>query len=120
MASQAKPSNGFKPEDLKSYINRVENVKRDIASKTGSFMKEIRDLRDDIKDILTEAKENGVPVKPLKAELKLRDLDREKEKIVENLEEDDAETLEQIRFALGDYASLPLGEAVMEKAAARK
>lgn len=116
MASQAKPSNGFKPEELKSYISRVENIKDDIASETGGFMSRIKGMRDDIKDVLTEAKEAGIPVKALKAELKLRDLDREKNKVVAGLEEDDAETLEQIRFALGDFASLPLGEAVMAKA----
>lgn len=119
MAAQAKPTNGFKPEQLKSYIQRVESIKDEIASLTGSFMSEVRNHKDDIKEILVEAKASGIPVKALKAELKLRDLDREKDKVVAGLEEDDADSLEQIRFALGDFASLPLGEALMKKAEAR-
>lgn len=117
MAAPAKPTNGFDQDKLKGYIDRVENIKSEIASETGAFMKGIRELKDDIKDILTEAKDQGVPMKALKAELKLRDLDREKDKVVAGLEDDDAESLEQIREALGEFASLPLGRAALERAA---
>ena len=119
MAASAKPTNGFDRDQLKSYISRVENIKDEIASETGSFMSSIKAMREDIKDILTEAKDKGIPVKALKAELKLRDLDREKTKVVSGLEQDDAETLDQIRAALGDFSSLPLGDAVMKRAEAR-
>lgn len=109
MAQQAAPTNRISPEVLKGFIGRIENIDKEIASETGSFMSTVRGLRDDKKDVFAEAKDKGIPVKALKAELKLRALDRDKAKVVAGLEEDDRETLEQIQEALGDLASTPLG-----------
>lgn len=119
MAASAKPGNGFDAAKLKHYIHEIEEVKDEIDSETGSFMSAIKGKRNSIKDLIADAKNDGIPTKALKAELKLRDLDRDKARVVTGLEEEEAETLEQIREALGDLASLPLGEAVMKRAEAR-
>lgn len=118
MAQAAQPTmtNGFDGDKLRSFIDRVENINDDIASETGTFMKTVQDMKKDIKNILVDAKTEGVPVRALKAELKLRKLDRDKAKVVAGLEENDAESLEQIQEALGDFASSPLGEATLKAA----
>lgn len=120
MAREAKPAgNGFNVELLKGFIGRVENLEEEIASTMGTAMRECKTLRDDIKEVLIEAKDNGIPVKALKAELRLRKLDRDKAKVVAGLEQDDADTLELIQEALGDFASSPLGAAALKAAEAR-
>jgi uncharacterized protein (UPF0335 family) len=116
MATEAKPTNGFKGDLLRGYINRVENMETEIGSVMGTAMREVKTLRDDIKEIFSEAKENGVPTKALKAELKLRKLDRDKNKVIAGLAEEDADTLELIQEALGDFASSPLGAAAVSRA----
>ena len=117
MAAEAKPAgNGFKSELLKSFITRVEQVEADIASVMGAAMREAKSLREDIKEQLALAKDEGIPIKALKAELRLRKLDRAKAKVVAGLDGEDAETLEMVREALGDLASSPLGEAALKAA----
>lgn len=112
-------SNSFKTEELKSYISRIENIDTEIASETGTFMASVKSLKEDKKEIFAEAKDKGLPIRALKAELKLRALDRDKAKVVAGLEEDDRENLELIQEKLGDLASTPLGAAAMKAAEAR-
>jgi uncharacterized protein (UPF0335 family) len=117
MAREAKPAtNGFNSDLLRGYITRVENMETEIGSVMGTAMREVKTLRDDIKEILAEAKENGIAPKALKAELKLRKLDRDKNKVMAGLAEEDADTLELIQEALGDFASSPLGAAAVTRA----
>lgn len=118
MAQAAKPArtNGFDPEQLKGFIDRIENCETEIGSTMGAAMRECKTLRDDIKEIKTEAKDKGIPVKALNAELKLRALDRDKAKVVAGLDEEAADSLEAIQHALGDFASMPLGEAAVKAA----
>jgi uncharacterized protein (UPF0335 family) len=119
VAATAKPTNSFDADKLKQYIGDIEDIKDEIDSDTGAFMSAIKVKRNKIKDLIADAKNEGIPSRALKAELKLRDLDRDKDKVYAGLEETDAETLEQIREALGDFASLPLGFAAVSKAEAR-
>lgn len=119
MAQAAKPSNGFDKDKLKSYIDRIQNLEDEIASEMGTAMRQCKALRDDIKDIVTEAKDNGIPAKALKAEIKLLSLDRQKAKIVAGLDQEDEQSLEAIQDALGDFASSPLGESVLKAARER-
>jgi len=104
MAQAATPSNGYKPDELKEFITRCENIDKEIASETGAFMKTVRDLKDDKKNILQEAKDKGIPPKPIKALLKQRALLREIEKVEDGLEGEDSDSLDAIRSALGEWA----------------
>lgn len=104
MAQAATPSNGFKADELKEFITRCENIDADIASETGAFMKTIRDLKEGKKEVIQEAKDKGIPPKPLKAILKQRALLRDIEKIEDGLEGEDSDSLDAIRTALGDWA----------------
>src|SRR5690348_13404687 len=106
MAQAASPSksNGFDADKLQGYIGRIEDIETEISSTMGAAMRECKTLRDDIRDVVTEAKDAGIPVKALKAELKLRALDRDKAKIVARLDQEDEQSLEAIQSALGEFA----------------
>lgn len=120
MAREAQPAgNGFDKKVVQGYIDRVENLKEEIASIMGTAMNEAKSLHEDIAEVFKEAKSNGIPLKALKAQLKLRKLDRDKEKVVAGLDEEDAESLEKIQHALGLLADTPLGGAAMKAAEAR-
>jgi uncharacterized protein (UPF0335 family) len=116
MAQTAQPTNGFDRSQLESFINRVEGLEEEIASTMGTAMRECKVLRGDIKDVYAEAKDKGIPMKALKAEVKLKRLDREKAKVIAGLDQEDEQSLDAIQDALGDFASSPLGEAVLKAA----
>lgn len=104
MAQRAKPTNGFDADKIKGYVTRAESIDQQIASETGTFMKTVKDLKDDKKEIVQEAKNEGIPPKALKALLSQRKLLRDLEKIENCLESEDADSLSAIREALGDWA----------------
>lgn len=114
MAAEAKPGNGYDGKLVKGFIKRIEELDEEVGSIMGKAMREAKERREDIKSVFAEAKDKGVPIKVLKAEVKLRKLDRDKSKIVSALDQDDADTLEMVQAALGDFASLPLGRAAID------
>ena len=62
-------------------------------------------------DVLDRAKEAGIPKKVIKDTTKIRELNARISRIQSDGEAEDNETLEQFRFALGDLAETPLGQA---------
>lgn len=120
MAERAQRSNDYAKlaDKMREYIEEIEGIKDDIESETGAFMKRIKDKKTEIKNLIADAKNEGIPTKAFRAELKLREFDRKKDKVVAGLEDGDADELDMIREALGDFASLPLGDAAMRRAAA--
>lgn len=112
--------NGFDSKLVKSFVDKIEDFNDQIATQKASNAKRCRDIQDKIKDVYETAREKSVPVKALKTEVKLRRLDRTKAELVEALEADDAQSLEAIRIALGDFASSPLGMAAVQAAEARQ
>lgn len=109
-------SNGF--EGAKQFVADIERHYGTLDTYRGEYMKRCRDVRDLIAQTYDRAKDAGIPKKELKAVIKARDLKRKIEALRENLEEDGAETFDQIRHALGDLADLPLGDAALKRAAA--
>jgi uncharacterized protein (UPF0335 family) len=120
MTGSAQTSNGFDTEKTKSFVNRVEEIEREIDSERGSFMAKCKALRDDINDVLEEAKEAGLPRKALRKVLQSRKLERKVEAIREDLESEDQDSFDLIRLALGDLGDLPLGQTVLDKKAAKQ
>lgn len=106
MAKEIAGSNGFKPEEVQSFLTRVENIHAEIRSVKAANAKRCKELLDDIKDVLDEAKQAGIPKKELRAHIKVKELTDKIEAIREDLEEDEQEVFDQLAIALG-----PLGEA---------
>lgn len=114
-ADAAHASNGYDGEKLKGYIGKIEGYFADMESEKGAYMRRCKSIRDSIDVVFEEAKALGIPKKVLKAHVDLRKLEGKKEAIVAKLEGDDAETFEVMADALGDFATLPLGMAAMER-----
>jgi len=118
MARQSKQTNGIDAKVASDFIARVENLHDDLKSMKGTYMNECKGVREDIKEVYSEAKEAGIPVKALKAEIKTRQLDRRKEEIKAGLDIDEMSAFEQLQEALGGLADLPLGKQALEQAQA--
>jgi uncharacterized protein (UPF0335 family) len=119
-AKQTPNTNGFDPAVLQDVVSRLDELDATLASERGKFMKRCRDISEDRKGVMTEAKARGIPLKPLKTELKARKLAHKIEELRSELEADDAEQADLIREALGDYADLPLGKAAVDADERRK
>ncbi len=85
--------NTISGEELRAYIDRVENITEQIADITG-----------DRREIYKEIKAAGYDVATVRAIVKRRAMDPEKRATMDDL-------LDEYMSALGDFASTPLGEA---------
>jgi uncharacterized protein (UPF0335 family) len=99
---------------LQDIVSRLDELDATLASERGKFMKRCRDIAEDRKGVMTEAKARGIPLKPLKTELKIRKLSHKMEEMRSELETEDLEQAKLIQEALGDYANLPLGKAAVD------
>jgi hypothetical protein len=109
--------NGFDPAIVMRFVTDIERYEEAMASKQGEYMAYCKGQRELINAALDRAKDAGVPKKELKAALKIRKLKRKIEDVCDDLEEDERETLDMIRSALGDLADTPLGMAAAGAAA---
>lgn len=107
----------FNSQLVGGFVRRIEHLLDQIASERGSYMAACKSLRDDIGEILDEAKEKGVPRRELKAAIKARELTHKIEALREDFSDESRETYDQIRIALGDLADTPLGRAAARGAA---
>lgn len=99
-----------------SFVKRVESIMDEIASERGKYMKRCRELRDDIKDILGEAKASGIPSKALRGILTYRDLEKKQQALSDGLDLDEQSAFEQMIEKLGDFGDTALGRAAIDKA----
>ena len=70
-----------------------------------------KDKQADIKDIYSEVKSHGLPVRAVRGVVKYRDLERKQAAIADKLDIDEASTYQALVDALGD-----LGRAAAERA----
>lgn len=116
----AAQTNGPDPKRTQECVERIEALLAKKAELHIEYMAECSVIASDIKDIYTEAKSAwGLPVRAMKAVIKARGMERKLEALRDNLEDDDIESFDQIRHALGDLADTPLGDAATEKASMR-
>lgn len=111
-AKRAK-TNGYDADRVKAIVGKIEGYFDDLASEQGTYMQRCRSIRENIAAAYEEAKAFGLPKKELRAVVKARDLEGKAKAIRDAMEEEQAETYDQIRFALGDLADTPLGGAAM-------
>jgi len=110
-------SNGFEPAKTRGFVDRIENLLADIATRMAETRNDCKAIHADIKGIYQEAKdEAGIPKKALRSVIKARELERKADRVRENLDEETQETHDQIRHALGDLADTPLGRAAVGEA----
>ncbi|WP_108661058.1 hypothetical protein [Acuticoccus kandeliae] len=109
--------NGYDREVVQSYIRRHENIEAQILSEKGAMMKKCRDLKADQNAILEEAKDShGIPKKILRLILKQRDLERKIEDLADGLDDDEADSYDQMLAAIEGMEDTPLGQAALAAA----
>jgi uncharacterized protein (UPF0335 family) len=101
------------PEKGKEFVQRVENLNADLATEKSEYMTRCKGIREDIKEVLSEAADAGITRKTIKTAVKVRYLERKAAEARDSLEEGEIETLDAIRLKLGDLAELPLGQAAL-------
>lgn len=117
MAKQATATagNGYDGDKLKGYIEKIEEYFAEMESSKGAHMKRCRDIRESIEVVYEEAKALGIPKKALRAHVKLRQIEAQKEQLIDKLSDDDVDEFEAIADALGEFAATPLGLSALER-----
>lgn len=100
-------------EQGKAFVERVEELNRNLASEKSSYMTECKTIREDITAVLTEAHDAGITRKTIKAAVKIRALQRKADEAREALDIAEIDHLDNIRLALGDLADTALGKAAL-------
>lgn len=117
-------SNSINSDAAKRWLGEALRVYDELEDLKVSNMNQARIIRSRLPGIYESAKGEGLPIKALKTVLKEELIKRKiaaAEAAIEALEPDDdedAETLEQFRAALGDFADSPLGKAAVDQKAA--
>jgi len=114
VAEKAKPRTANSPAT--KFIERIENLNKQLDEIKSEHMLKCKDVRADIKQVLDEAKAEGYTKAVIKAVVKARALERKAGEAREDLDIADRDTFDVIRHALGDYADTPLGAAALDAA----
>ncbi|MCK9994503.1 MAG: hypothetical protein Dbin4_03023 [Alphaproteobacteria bacterium] len=102
------------PVVLIEFVARIENLHADLEKEKSAYMLACKALREDIREVLEEAQEKGLPKKPLRAIVKQRALEKKAAACRDDLEDSDhLSAFDIMKAALGDLADLPLGQAAM-------
>ena len=114
---RAKPRKGGgadNPDLVIEFVGRIENLHADLEKEKSAYMLACKALREDIREVLEEAQEKGLPKKPLRAIVKQRALEKKAAACRDGLEDiDHLSAFDVMKAALGDLADLPLGQAAM-------
>jgi uncharacterized protein (UPF0335 family) len=94
-------SNQVDKEALSEAVKKILEVETVIESDKGSYMSKCATNREKIKEIKQDARDNGVPTKELNAVLKRKKLMDQVKAVVSNMDDDEAELVDQMELALG-------------------
>jgi hypothetical protein len=108
--------NGPDDEDVRAAVTNIEAHYADLASERGSYMLKCRRIREAMAADYERAGDQGISKKLLKLIVKERDLSRKIDDLVTDLEPDERSELEMLMEKLGDFATLPLGQAAIATA----
>jgi hypothetical protein len=104
------------PSEAASFVDQFEELEAEIASERGTFMAKCKAIRERQKDLLEDAKSQGVGKGLVKSIAKARELEAKAKAIRDEMEDDDRAFFIDIRKALGDdYSALPLGAAAVAR-----
>lgn len=116
-AKTAKPGrNGFDPKTAQRYVDQYEALDGKIERIHKQAAKDAQPFRDEQKDIIKRAAEDGIPKGAMRAALRKRRLQERAEAVGAGLTEEQLGDFEQLQHALGMLADTPLGAAATKKA----
>lgn len=113
--SEPQAGNGYDRDRANQVIEAIEAKRAEIRrlkqKAAASIAPEVASLSADIGIQLKQAKKAwGLNTTTLKAQLKVRELQRKQNEVVEALDEDTQEDLVKLRTDLGPLADLPMGQ----------
>lgn len=103
------------PQEAASFVDKYEELEAKIDALKIEHMNRCRSVREEMKELLDEAKGLGLAKGTVKAIVKARSLEAKAKEAIADLEDDEKEYAVSIRKALGDFADLPLGAAAVER-----
>lgn len=106
-------SNGFAV--AQRWVDEIERHHETLATYQGEYLNRCKSVRELISGCYDAAKEAGIPRVELRAVIKERALLAKIEALREDMEPEQRETLDQIKFSLGMLADLPLGEVALAR-----
>lgn len=115
MARILEGRNRANADEMASFVDKFEELEKEKLREKMSYMERCRRITEQQKELLDDAKSQGLPKNVVKAVAKARELERKIEALVEDLEDDAHQIFKDIREALGDYADLPLGQAAVSR-----
>ena len=113
MAKQATHSNHFDADIVNGALSRIDELDKELASAQGAYMSTCRGFRDQIKQVIEEAREKGIPSKEFRALVSIRRLEAKTRKIAAGLEPDQQDTLAMLA-ATEKVMDLPLWRVTRE------
>lgn len=115
MARILEGRNRANADEMASFVDKYEELEKEKLREKMSYMERCRRISEQQRELLDDAKSQGLPKNVVKAVVKARDLEKKIEALQEELEDDAAQIFKDIREALGDYADLPLGQAAVSR-----
>jgi uncharacterized protein (UPF0335 family) len=119
MAERAARSgtNFVEPEKINQFVSDYEGCQAELLKLRMDYMEKCKTVRGDMKVIVDEAKDAGIPKQSFRAVIKSRELERKAKKARDDLADIDLQDkYDLIRHALGDLADTPLGQAAIAPA----
>lgn len=118
-------SNAIDPDLARSLFDEDDEIEDQLLALQMEYMQKCKPFRAKQKEAFKAAVEQGMPKVAWRLQLKEHRIKRGAARQIENLykdvEEDDVESADMIREAVGeDYASLPLGAAAVRRAEGKK
>lgn len=95
----------------KRWVGEIERKFDDLETERGTYMARCKSIRGQIKELKDAADSAGVGRASLNLTLEERKLERKKQKLRDDVEDDVIELAEQLHKPIGDLVSLPLGAA---------
>jgi uncharacterized protein (UPF0335 family) len=120
--SNGQATNEIDPGRARHFLSQSMGVYDKLDAERISYMNRCKAIRGELPEIYDQAKDAGIPVRALKAEIKIKLEGRKIEKCRVRQEaampEDrsEKELFDQLVRALGDFGELPLGAAAMSRA----
>jgi uncharacterized protein (UPF0335 family) len=96
-------SNNFDQDQVQSFIDAIEEQDKRMESEKGSYMRFCKSAREEQDTIYNSAKENGIPKKVLKGLVKERQLERQKKKVRDQIDEDYTPLYDDLRKVFANY-----------------
>lgn len=108
-------TNGYDTTKALGFVERIENVHKELDSARGRYMAECKKLREAISEIISESEGEGFDKKAIKGIVKERELLRKIEAIPDGFNLDTQNQFEALSASLGAFADTELGAAALNK-----